>query len=315
MGPPRHPALPPEYVSLAGCEAKLRRAKHHQDDLRRVVATTLDEHGYEVRFHTDTDGGKRDYVFTIHNLPEADPDWSLLIGDCIHNLRSTLDHLAFQLSILGKGSPLTEEEARLPFFPVCNDPTKWNGWRSKLRLMRKGEITRIEELQPFNATDRSIYGWYPPIAAFPDRLLRLEMLDNIDKHRELRPVWHSIKLFSAPDPPLKLKGSTVSFESLVDGAEIGRWQCADGPIPELPPDMDVQRYFPLQISVGDVAPFSGADELLTGLYATVATVLDVFRPCIETGDPALPAHLTRSLWEQHMEAMGRDRPVGYSLIG
>jgi hypothetical protein len=56
------------------------------------------------------------YRFYIHDLAPPDPDLGLIIGDCVHNLRACLDHLAFQLAILSKGGALDERGAKSVMF-------------------------------------------------------------------------------------------------------------------------------------------------------------------------------------------------------
>jgi hypothetical protein len=42
-----------------------------------------------------------------------------MVGDCVHNARSALDHLVYQLAILNHAP---EESARKTSFPVCLIP-------------------------------------------------------------------------------------------------------------------------------------------------------------------------------------------------
>ena len=51
---------------------------------------------------------------TTHGPGRADVEWSLILGDLLHNLRSALDHLAWQLVVDGGGTPSQDTN-----FPVC----------------------------------------------------------------------------------------------------------------------------------------------------------------------------------------------------
>jgi len=42
----------------------------------------------------------------------APGEWSLMLGEALHSMRSSLDHLVYGLAALEQGEPLTEEEAR-----------------------------------------------------------------------------------------------------------------------------------------------------------------------------------------------------------
>jgi hypothetical protein len=94
---------------------------------------------------------------------------------------------------------------------------------------------------------------------------------------------------SPPNPPFA--GSSISGLPLEDEAEIGRWKYGT-PKPELPADMDMNRYFPLTIALGEPPIIYGAADVLDQLADTVGIVLELFRPCIEVGAAPLPLSST-----------------------
>lgn len=288
------PVPEPVFPSMEGPDGKLRRAKQHAETLKAHVALTFDLDHHRITVEDDPDACQ--YVFRVFDLQLTDPDWSLFLGDCVHNLRSALDHLAFQLAILGKGlRALTDKEARACGFPIFEDPTEFPNPRKTgpIRLLRPGEQTRITELQPFNAQDASIWGssaMFPfrrwPPASIPEQLRRLGELDNIDKHRRVHPTWRAAQWWRSEPAPVPLIGSTAFAGALENGAEVGRWHYA-APRPVLPAEMDMYRYFPIGISLGE--PFMyDALELIDCLVGAVEVVLSVFRPCVESGDAAVP---------------------------
>lgn len=89
--------------SLHGVEVKLARARLHYQafDAEWSRFQKLDLY----RFRTDVyDGGRRHVIRAVD--PPALPDhWTAIVGDFFHNLRSALDHLAWQLVLLNKGQP------------------------------------------------------------------------------------------------------------------------------------------------------------------------------------------------------------------
>jgi hypothetical protein len=50
------------------------------------------------------------YMFRVHTAAEPPTRIGLLIGDCLHNLRSGLDHLVWQLILQSGGSPDEKSE-------------------------------------------------------------------------------------------------------------------------------------------------------------------------------------------------------------
>jgi hypothetical protein len=89
----------------------------------------------------------------------------LIVGDALHNLRSTLDHLAWQL-VLEAGSAPTSSTS----FPIFDDAAKYGrGALSKLAGMRQSAIDAIAAIKPYKGGN--------------DTLWRLHRLNNVDKHR------------------------------------------------------------------------------------------------------------------------------------
>jgi hypothetical protein len=128
--------------SLAGPIAKVSRAIEHyraiKDDFlggfdRRFRPVTSESHynGMEYRFH-------------VGSVVEVDPRFALVLGDGFFNLRSALDHLAYQLHVLELGEPLADSVERASSFPVCDTrPTQGNG-----RILRTDDWRGIKNLSP-----------------------------------------------------------------------------------------------------------------------------------------------------------------------
>lgn len=258
--------------------------------LNGQIAAFREQH--PVRFTVDCDFEKSAYVFRVWDVAEPDPRWGLVVGDCLHNARSALDHLVYQLAILHLGRELTEQEARRAMFPVHETPDSYrdNGARH-VRDLRDVDRARIEILQPYHALDESIWGpdkMPGPPAPVPRYLDLLSRLDNTDKHRTIQPVWFTPGLVNLPvgASELGITGGSNSNCPLHDGAEIGRWHFDRVP-PEPPAEMDVEAYFPLQISLWE--PFFGtrAQRILGNCIIAVDMVLDIFEPCLtHDSDPA-----------------------------
>jgi hypothetical protein len=285
----RLPAMTADTPDLKGCEAKFRRGKAHAEELRAKIRQALDSYTYPVSVKRDEDARK--YVFYVQEVPGTDAAWSLIFGDAIHNFRATLDHLAVQLAILGKGSALTEEEIGSTSFPVFDDPRRWEkvSGPSAVRLLRSGERERIRELQPFNALDRSIWGRAAIVyrgAAIPRLIEALHRADIADKHRFVHPSWYAVK---GVDLPPVAGVSTVMAEGqrLEPDAELGAWSYTGEAVtlPDLPSDLDISRYFPLGI---EFDYFSSMLDFIDEAEGLVARIIELFRPALTSGDPTPP---------------------------
>jgi hypothetical protein len=190
-------------------------------------------------------------------------------------------------------------------FPICSKPESFTGVVSEVRQIPafSGYLTRIEELQPFNRGNASIWGseWekgalgpHSRPHALPVALNRLSILDNLDKHRIIHATWVGI------DPTLpwhinppggECIGGSTHLGTLEDGAEIGTLDF-DEPWPAdwEPNQMDVKRQFPIQVSLYDELRFADRVlEVLPFCIWGVESVLRIFEPvCRIDSEPPLP---------------------------
>lgn len=151
-----------------GIDAKFRRAQALVADLRGAIASFLAADAFRLDAEDDPRTG--DLVYRVRLLATRPVEWSLLIGDAIHNARSALDHLAWRLVEVDGGSP-----GEATSFPIAETE---EGYGDRLRKCLRGASpatrARIRGLAPWRCGD--------------EQLWRLHKLDVIDKHRLLLPV-------------------------------------------------------------------------------------------------------------------------------
>ena len=160
---------------LDGVRLKLTRAEEHLHILDDETARYLDGDFFQL-VRDDTAHGS---VFHLWVKEQPPARLSLLLGDCLHNLRSSLDHLAWQLVIANANSP--DERTKFPVH--LNRPSKDLFASSSVRGMSREAITIIEKLQPYQAGDR----------ANQTALWFVGQLSNHDKHRTLNLTAASLK--------------------------------------------------------------------------------------------------------------------------
>ena len=98
------------------------------------------------------------------------------IGECIHNLRSALDNLAYALARL-KTDPPTRPWTI--YFPIFGEQGRFNNnGRASIAQLPPAAADAIERLQPFQRTGARQDG-----TPEQDLLLLLQALSNSDKHR------------------------------------------------------------------------------------------------------------------------------------
>lgn len=153
---------------IDGIRLKIQRAKNHIDDLEEAIRAFIKSKPYTIGTkphpvaeieHTTL------FVSTIEQVPFA---LSLIVGDAVHNLRSSLDHLAWQLVEAGGGIPNTDT-----YFPICETAHQFASaiGRGDVSKMRTGAESVVLSLQPCTTGDTT--------------LVMLNELDRIDKHRLL----------------------------------------------------------------------------------------------------------------------------------
>jgi hypothetical protein len=154
-----------------------------------------------------------------HPKPRSlDPTLPMIIGDCVHNLRSALDHLVYQLAILNGAGP---DAASQTSFPIYLKPKVFNDVVNKkvAPFISAAALTVIESLQPYKTSE-------PEHCA----LWKVSQLDNIDKHRLFVVVAQEFRLHSWK---ITADGNTYSgitpdskWKPSIEGTEIMRVEMA-----------------------------------------------------------------------------------------
>jgi hypothetical protein len=295
-------------VTLDDAWAKLNWSRQHFDQLRPEIEDFEQRDTHTICVEVDAKTGT--YTFYVHGLDAPDPYWGLRIGDILHNARVALDYLAVSLvAFVREQEPRDIEGVS---FPVTADPQNFRigGGASKEPLFG-GYLTRIEELQPYNNGNPSIWGlddkWPetpsmfplgrpPRFSPLPDALYRLIDLDNIGKHRVIHAVWlgadwsaNLASQFPGIPTDFREKGGTCSFAPLEDGAEIGSIRFGT-PLPHEwePGKVDMKRHFPLRVSLDEAGPMNQVLATLPICLWAAEAILTIFEPVFSHGEPPLP---------------------------
>jgi hypothetical protein len=219
---------------------KMQRAHEHLKELDRQVVAYKAAYQYSVAKKLNAD--KTSYIYSIK--PGTIPPLHIgtIVGDAVHNMRSSLDHLAWQLALLTTPTPyhLTE-------FPIYKERTTDNikAVRRKLQDVPTNAANLIERFQPYNSGER----------AEKHPLWILHALWNIDKHSILIPVAHTgwVPVFY---------GAGGSYEGLDDGTIVVTVPIEVDAKLNLKPQITADVAFPLD------SPGGGMEvrELLGAIY-------------------------------------------------
>jgi hypothetical protein len=225
--------------SLAGCDAKLQRAREHlrslqfeagfieEDVRRRSIQTRL---SYDV----ESDIFKLRVASDSTKIPDR---FSTIGGDAIQNLRIALEYLAYQAVWKNRGTPWEHTK-----WPIRTDPVLFNS--SEKKLFRKAGTkftTLIKRNQPFRLVEhyKSI-GINDVEEIMPlrksNRLLGvLQELSNFEKHKLLLDPFcrmhgirtdimfarncHPVQLWYEDGVPMKANAQITGWKAHRTGSE------------------------------------------------------------------------------------------------
>ena len=111
-------------LDLADARTKVQRAKDLHAELSAAMSAWIDGGGVEAQ-------SRRSHQFVcykgfakVNTAPSINlPLWA---GEVLHALRTALDYTAFQIYLVGGGTP-DGPNAHKVAFPIVSDPDKWKG--------------------------------------------------------------------------------------------------------------------------------------------------------------------------------------------
>lgn len=152
---------------LLRIQTKVERAKRHMDELRAAAKAFLASSPYEGGVKHDDASKER--IYFLKSVREPPVTLAAIVGDVLHNLRSALDHLAYELVVIGTGNSGPHHHV---YFPISEDAARYKDETPrKVKGMRPEAIRAIDAVKPYGGGN--------------DVLWRLHRLDIIDKHRTL----------------------------------------------------------------------------------------------------------------------------------
>jgi hypothetical protein len=151
---------------IDGIRLKIERAKKHISDLDVRIAKFCESKPYTIAAKPHAVPQIHHTTLYVKSVQAVPPDFSLIVGDAVHNLRSSLDHLAWQLVEVGGGKP-----GRDTYFPICNSGEKYASAMGKreMKSITVDAKEAIRVVQSYVSGDRT--------------LLHIHGLDIVDKHR------------------------------------------------------------------------------------------------------------------------------------
>lgn len=248
--------------------AKVNQAKDHMAQLQNEIKVYFNSHPYSVGAKKDPQTKRLIYYVTgAKELPEK---ISLISGDIIQNLRSSLDHLVYKLFIVGTNG---KTNGRHIYFPIDKDVETYEKEKS-----RKTEGISDEA--------KSLIDSVKPYKGGNDTLWQINELNNLDKHRLLVTVgssfgsldvgahMHAMMKKSFPDHdfpsiPLFIKPADILFP-----LKVGDELFSDSPEAKEIPDM--QFRFEIVLNEPGIVEGEPVAEVLRSMIDEVDKLVPLF---------------------------------------
>jgi hypothetical protein len=168
---------------LDGAIAKFNRSKEQFDELIGEMDAFFngEPKPYSSVGEFDTDAWE--WIERFQVLEEPPPRLGVILGDCVHNLRSCLDHVIWQVTLLDGGTPDHRTQ-----FPIASYSKKQFDAMARKQIpgLNAKHRAMVKRLQPYNAGKR----------ATRHPLHVLATLSNTDKHQIVNPTYS----FTDTDP-------------------------------------------------------------------------------------------------------------------
>ena len=208
---------------------------------------------------------------------------SLVLGDVVHNLRASLDHLAYQLALRYTDDKIRKE--RRVQFPIDDSPEAFDRSRAdRLKEVSEADCAIIERFQPYHPIDSedSLPGSLEPLR--PLALLR--DLTDTDKHRLLAVVMIPPQNYATVGGPdgiahriswehtrIRFAAGDLSYEivPIEFGAVVAR-----APLPDQPPNiqMDMAGYILPEVVLPQGWPVSSVVDRMAALVVKILREFD-----------------------------------------
>lgn len=219
----------PDQPSLLGSRLKIKRAEQHLEELEPEIRAYVKRDPYRISEKPDAEGEWMVVRFVeIREYP--DPAWGVRVGELLHDLRSALDNLVWQLIRLNGKEPGDQSQ-----FPIYTKPPR------KARVVKTPGATRIDDMligmRVGHAT--TIKALQPYLGEHAHRRQKIALaavatLNNIDKHRFLHPAvgvrekgeGGKATLNAGPAP--KEIEAVFTTGPIYPGAELIRWRVIGG---------------------------------------------------------------------------------------
>lgn len=184
---------------LAGVIEKFNRAKGQFDELRHEMDAFFNKEPSPHFSVGEFDLDAWEWVMRFQVREETPLRFGVILGDVVHNLRSALDHLICQVTLLDSDG---NADCAKTQFPIASKSEQQFESMADHRIpdLSPEHRAAVKRMQPYNAGDK----------APAHSLAVLADLSNADKHRVVNPTYSFLAVDGLADKLNKLLGPESS---------------------------------------------------------------------------------------------------------
>jgi hypothetical protein len=248
---------------------KIERAKRHIRELAEEIETFFARQPYVILSEDNHARGQRVWKVSVRACVPT--DWSAIVGDAIHNVRSSLDLLAVEVVRFCDPARASYNHVKFPF-GKSKDVFEARA-RETIKGASREARTLFDNLKPYKGGDEALW--------------RIHELDILDKHKAIIPVGasHSAVQIDAmaafrqefpdrakglPAFPIGLRPADHQFP-LQDGAEVFAAPLGGDPFED-----DVKFMFEIAFGEGQIVDGEPVVPALTQMRQFVEDIFDLF---------------------------------------
>lgn len=263
-----------DAMTLLGIREKINRADVHMRTLHSEVGEWIRANNDGITFEFDHDAGELVLRGAFPDDPVTHARWGIILGDWAHNLRSSMDHLLWQIVLACGGTPGEHNQ-----FPIYDDPDTFDdrvkkpfsrGRRCCLSGVNQEAFDLIESYQPYQGNDGSR----------AHVLAIVRDLNNADKHR----VVPTTVLAMADQEPV-VDGSgfdrvdvRYGLRAIQEDTELARLSFYVASEEDLDSDMELNAKFRVDVRFGDGQfPLTRAAPVRNGVVGILNHILSGFQ--------------------------------------
>lgn len=258
---------------LDGIRLKMKRAKDQVDSLRAEIEAFGARKPYGLGSYFDADARELSVLATVREAHSG--MWGVMVGEILHNLRSSLDQLVWQLVILETGLPPTTTKTGFPIYKSEAGYDKASGAPLLLHGVGSNARALIKSMQPFSTGEN-----------IKSPLWQLREVSNFDKHRTLHVTSTSLEQVKLTFPWVKAGITYIPLYQMPpgpfkNGALLYRlgftgtgWPFV---APEGSPELQVQGNFRGDIAFDQGSPEIGGAVVIPALLGIGSRVYDTIK--------------------------------------